>query len=268
MRLSGQTAMVTGAGRGIGLAIAYELSRHGCQVAMVARSRTELEKAAAAVNETGAGRAMAFSGDVRDYDAMTAVVGAAENELGPITALVNNAGTPGPAGVDWEVDPDIWWECIESIVRGAFNCTRAAVPGMVARGGGRVVDVASVTGTTAWPLVTATSAAKTALIRHAENLAAAGAPAGIRAFALHPGMVRTELLLSYRAQPDLRAFLDNAPQEAFSPPELAAAVVARIVAGDLDAYSGRYVDATIDLDEVTAGGDFDDDALMLRIQTP
>jgi NAD(P)-dependent dehydrogenase (short-subunit alcohol dehydrogenase family) len=266
MRLSGQTALVTGASRGIGLAIARELSRHGAQVAMVARDRTELEKAAASVNEEGGGRAAAHPADVRDYEAITVVVAAVERDLGPISALVNNAGTGGPAGLEWEVDPDAWWECIESIVRGAFNCTRAVVPAMVARGGGRVIDVASVTGTTPWPLVSATSVAKTALIRHTENLAAAGSEAGIRVFALHPGMVRTQLLLSYRSDPSLREFLDTAPEEAFSPPELSGAVVARIVAGDLDAYSGRFVDATVDLDDVA--GAPHGETLTLRLVGP
>ena len=139
------------------------------------------------------------------------------------------------------------------------------MPGMMARGGGRVIDVASVTGTTAWPLVSATSVAKTALIRHAENLAAVASAHNLRVFALHPGMVRTKLLLSYRSHPTFREFLDSAPEEAFAPPELAAAVAARIVAGDLDAYSGRFVDATADLDRDGAAPGFDTDALTLRL---
>ena len=203
MRLDGQSAVVTGASRGIGLAIAHELAAHGCRVAMAARSRSEIDRASASVNERGAGRAVGFAVDVRDADAVAAMVGEAEAELGAITALVNNAAAPGPAGLDWEVDPAEWWECIESIVRGAFNCTRAVMPGMLARGGGRIIDVASVTGTTAWPLVSATSVAKTALIRHAENLAAVASAHNIQVFALHPGMVRTKLLLSYRISSDV-----------------------------------------------------------------
>jgi len=227
MKIIGGTAVVTGAGRGIGLAIATALARDGCQVAMVARSEAELAEA--------------------------------------VTALVNNAGTPGPAGLDWEVDPDEWWECVESAVRGAFNCVRAFVPGMIERGTGRVIDIVSVTGTTAWPTVSATSAAKTALIRHAENLAAAGFDRGLRVFALHPGMVRTQLLLSYRSDPGLREFLDTAPDEAFTPPEVAGAAVVRIVAGDLDACTGRFLDATADLNEVSQAEALAGDALRLRL---
>ena len=104
MRLDGQAAVVTGASRGIGLAIAHELAAHGCRVAMAARSHPEIDRASASVNERGAGRAIGFAIDVRDTDAVVAMVGEAEAEFGAITALVNNAGTPGPVGLDWEVD--------------------------------------------------------------------------------------------------------------------------------------------------------------------
>jgi len=267
MELSGQTAVVTGAGRGIGLAIARPLADNGANVALLARTAAQVDGAAVEINEMASGRARAFPLDVRDASSVRAAVADAEAALGPVTLLVNNAGTGGPAGAEWEVDPEAWWECIESIVRGAFNCTQAVVPGMLSRGGGRVVDVASVTGTTAWPLVTGTSLAKTALIRRVESLAAAGGQQGLKAFALHPGVVRTELLLSYRSHPDMAAFIDNAPEEVFSPPEVAARVVARIAAGELDGLSGRFVDATADLDALVAR-DLTEDALMLRLVQP
>jgi NAD(P)-dependent dehydrogenase (short-subunit alcohol dehydrogenase family) len=144
--LGGQTAFVTGAGRGIGLAVAKELASRGANVALVARTKAQVDDGAAAIMAEGAGKALAFVVDVRDPAGVRQAAAATAAELGPITLLVNNAGTGGPAGLDWEVDADRWWECIESIVRGAFNCTRAVLPGMIARGGGRVVDMASVTG--------------------------------------------------------------------------------------------------------------------------
>jgi NAD(P)-dependent dehydrogenase (short-subunit alcohol dehydrogenase family) len=129
---------------------------------------------------------------------------------------------------------------------------------------GRIVEIASVTGTTAWPLVSATSLAKTALIRHVENLAATCADRDVCVFALHPGIVRTELLLSYRSDPSMAAVHDSIPDQAFSPPELAARVVARIATGAFDALSGRFVDATADLDVLTADP-LSEEALRLRL---
>jgi 3-oxoacyl-[acyl-carrier protein] reductase len=138
---------------------------------------------------------------------------------------------------------------------------------MLARGGGRVVDVAGTTGTGPQPLLTATSLAKTALIRRVESLDAACGKQGIKAFALHPGLVRTELLMSYASNPSMAAFLESTPEEAFSPPEVAAAVVARIAAGELDALSGRFVDVTTDLDALCAQP-LGRDALKLRLVQP
>ena len=264
--LSKQTALVTGGGRGIGRAIAHELARHGCKVAVVARTLAEVDDSAIAINSSG-GHALALTVDVRDLPAVRHVATAVEDTLGPITLLVNNAGTGGPAGFEWDIDPDQWWECVESIVRGAFNCTAAVLPGMLGRGAGRVIDVASITGTTAWPLVSATSIAKTTLIRRVEGLASTCADHGVTVFALHPGMVRTRLLAGYRSNPTLAAFLDGAPEEAFVPPELAARLVARIATGELDSLSGRFLDATADLSELLRTP-ITNDTLTLRLVPP
>src|SRR5690349_15885844 len=129
MGLAGQTAFVTGAGRGIGLAVAQELAALGSNVALIARTAAQVETAAEMINKEEAGRALAFATDVRDPAAICSCVADTDAELGPITLLVNNAGTGGPAGMEWEVDGDAWWECIETIVRGAFVCTQAVLPG-------------------------------------------------------------------------------------------------------------------------------------------
>jgi len=79
---------------------------------------------------------------VKDVDNVCAAVEAAASQLGPVTLLVNKACTPGPAGPDWEVDAEAWFECLEVIVRGALHLCQAVVPQMIARGFGRIINVA------------------------------------------------------------------------------------------------------------------------------
>ena len=163
-------AIVTGAGRGIGRAIALSLAADGAAVGVLARTEQEIAETTALISNAG-GRAIAFPLDVRDVAAVRAAVAETARRLGPLTILVNNAGTPGPAGLDWEVDAEAWFECIEVIVRGAFLLCQAVVPGMLDRGSGRVINIASISGTRAFPPIIATSIAKTALIRFSEGLA-------------------------------------------------------------------------------------------------
>jgi len=229
--------LVTGGGRGIGRAIAEGLADAGAAVALVARSQTQLTETAAGIAQAG-GRSLALMANVTDPAAVRQAVREATRELGPITLLVNNAGTPGPFGRDWEVDADAWWECIEVSVRGAFICNQVVVPEMIARGGGRVVHVASTTGTAPRPTLTATSVAKTALIRLTEGLAQSAAPHGLRVFAIHPGLVDTQLLRAY----DL-----NFNQLTFDPPQRAAELCVRLASGKYDALSGRFLRVDDDL---------------------
>ena len=184
--------------------------------------------------------------DVRDAQGVRAAVAEAERQLGPVTLLVNNAGTPGPAGLDWQVDPDSWFECIDVIVRGALLLCQAVVPRMIDRGSGRIINVASVSGTRAFPPIVATSVAKTALIRFTEGLADQLRDRGVQAFAVHPGVVRTRLLESYGL---------TLPEEWFVGPERAATLCAQLAGGRYDALSGRFVGIDDDLDALLSSID-------------
>jgi NAD(P)-dependent dehydrogenase (short-subunit alcohol dehydrogenase family) len=242
--LSREVAVVTGAGRGIGRAIALTLAAEGAAIGAFARTEDEVAATAALINAAG-GRAIALPLDVRDHAAVRAGVAETARRLGRVTLLINNAGTPGPVGHDWEVDPESWFECIDVIVRGAQLLVRSVVPDMIVHGAGRIINIASITGTRAFPAATATSIAKTALIRFSEGLAAQLGGHGVRVFAVHPGVVRTRLLESYGFQ---------IPEERFVEPERAGVLCARLASGRYDALSGRYV-----------GIDDDLDALLMRI---
>ena len=128
-----ETALITGASRGLGLAMAGALGRAGVVVGMIARSREALEAAARTID---APAVRAWPGDVTDHDFMRRVVAEAERELGPITLLVNNAGILGPIGPLADVAHDDWWRTVEVTVRGPALAMQLVLPRMCGRGRG------------------------------------------------------------------------------------------------------------------------------------
>ena len=190
--LINQTAMITGGGRGLGRSFALGLAATGMSVAVVARTEEELAETVRQVEAAG-GRADAFRADVSNPHDVAETVRAVERRFGRIDLLVNNAGVGGPVGPAWEVDPERWWSCLEVNFRGTFLCCRAVVPGMLARGHGRIINVASTAGEVAVSYMSAYSASKTAVIRFTETLAAELREHGIPVFAVTPGSVRTAM---------------------------------------------------------------------------
>jgi 3-oxoacyl-[acyl-carrier protein] reductase len=241
-------ALVSGASRGIGRAIADALAAQGAAVAIAARSREDVERAAAECP----GRAAGYPLDVTDPAAVREVAGRVEAELGPIALLVNSAGVPGPMGPSWEAEPDEWWETVAIHLRGAFNCCHAVLPRMVERRRGRIVNLVSGLGVRDDPYVSAYSCAKAGMFRLTGVLAAEGAEHGVTTFALSPGLVRTQMTeSSILGAPGRRYFpaFSQLPPDAFTEPEKVGALVVRIARGDADALSGRMVQVGVDLDE-------------------
>jgi 3-oxoacyl-[acyl-carrier protein] reductase len=226
--LSGQTAVVTGGGRGIGAGIARELADAGARVAVAARTREQVEEVA---REIGG---IALEVDVADQAGVERMVAETERELGPVQLLVANAGIGGPDGPTWEVDPDAWWQVLEVNVLGVHLSCRAVIPGMFERGSGRIV----ITGSGAAYLPGARStpypASKAAVCRYGETLA--NELAGrIPVFVISPGLVKTEMTD------------DNFPDDApWTPPELAPRLVRVLASGRADELAGRYIHAEHD----------------------
>jgi len=244
--LTGQVALVTGGGRGLGRAFAIALAKAGARVAVTARTAEPLAQTVAMVERAG-GRALAIPGDVSAPDAVAHVVRTAESQLGMVDILVNNAGAVGPLGYDWEVDLEDWWRTFEVNVRGPFLYARAVLPGMVKRQRGRIVNISTGAGFGRLPQMDAYCATKAALTQWTKCLAADIQAHGVTVFAFHPGMVRTSMLDALTS-PDV----PNAVQAFFSsllsqgrdvPIERSAQMLLFLVSGRADALSGRFIRA-------------------------
>jgi NAD(P)-dependent dehydrogenase (short-subunit alcohol dehydrogenase family) len=148
---------------------------------------------------------------------------------------VNNAGIAVWEGPAWEMDPAEWWHVFEVNTLGPYLVARAVIPGMIERGGGRIVNTGSGAAYLPGTTNTAYGASKAALYRFGETLAAQLEPHGIRVFTISPGLVRTAMTAD--------AFPDDAP---WTPPELAPRLVRALASGRLDALAGRYIHAEHD----------------------
>jgi NAD(P)-dependent dehydrogenase (short-subunit alcohol dehydrogenase family) len=190
--LTGQVALITGGGRGIGRAFAAALAQAGMSVAILARSPEQLAGTESLIRPSGQ-RTLSLVADVTDRDAVQDAIARIEEVLGPLDLLVNNAGAAGPCGPVAETDADDWRRCIETNLYGTFLCSHAALPSMMARRRGRIVNVASYAGGFPVPYLSAYAASKAALIRFTETMALEIRPYGLSAFSIHPGTVRTAM---------------------------------------------------------------------------
>jgi NAD(P)-dependent dehydrogenase (short-subunit alcohol dehydrogenase family) len=201
--LAGEVAIVTGGGRGFGRAIATALANAGAAVTITSRSTDELSNAAAALAERGC-RAYAVAGDVTEAEDVRRVVAAGEEQFGAATVFVHAAGVGGPFGPIWENDGGEWWRTQEVHVRGALLYAQALMPRMIASRRGRILHIASRAGLRVVENVSAYSLSKATLIRFTEHIATEGTPHGIRAFAVDPGTVYTDLAASTIASADAK----------------------------------------------------------------
>jgi NAD(P)-dependent dehydrogenase (short-subunit alcohol dehydrogenase family) len=249
--LRGKVAVVTGGGRGIGRAIAQTLAAAGARVAVIARSTAEIDETAALIERAG-GTAHAFSADIAIPAEVERAIDAIQLSLGRVDVLVNNAGAVKPFGPLWESNPSEWWYTMEVNLRGPLQCTHAVLPGMVARRGGRIINIASGGGTMPTPYFTSYVVSKTALIRFTECLALETKSYGISVFSISPGTVRTAMssysLNSPEGQKWLPWFGRIFDEKIDVPPERPAKLVLDLASGRADALSGRFLSIYDDLD--------------------
>jgi len=227
--LEGQVALITGGGRGIGAGIARELASAGARVAVAARTEEQVEEVASEID------GLALEVDVTNRAAVERMVADTERELGPLDLLAANAGIGNGGPKLWESDPSDWWRVHEVNVLGVYLSCRAALPGMVARGHGRIVITGSGAGYLPGASNTDYTSSKGAVNRLAETLANSLDDTGVHVFLISPGLVKTEMSAGN--------FSDDAP---WTPPELAPRLVRVLASGRADALAGRYLHAEHD----------------------
>ena len=242
--LTGQVALVTGGGRGLGRAFALALARAGARVAVTARTAEDVAETVEMIERAGGG-GLAVPGDVSVPDAVTRVVRGVESQLGQIDILVNNAGVMGPAGHDWNVDPENWWRTFEINMRGPFLCTRAVLPGMITRRRGRIVNISSGGAVRRFPQMAAYCATKAALTHWTNCLAREIETHRVVVLAFAPGFVRTpmgERVTGSEVPEETRDYFRAIVNEGRDTPiARSAQKLLFLVSGRADALSGRFI---------------------------
>ncbi len=257
-KLAGDAAIVTGAGRGFGKAIALGLAAEGAAVTVMARSKDQLEAVVREIEAAG-GRALAAAGDVTKRDDVERVAAAAERKFGPTSVLVNNAGITGPFGPVWVMDPDAWWNAQEVMVRGTLLFMRAVMPGMVERHKGSVINVASLGGQWFTPYVSCYGIGKMSQIRLSELAATEAKGTGVCVYVIEPGTVITDMAETTMAAedakrwvPHLVASLKRLKQNGDPAPGLArcAEMCVQLATGRYAALAGRFLIPRDDFDKL------------------
>jgi 3-oxoacyl-[acyl-carrier protein] reductase len=247
--LTGRSAFVTGAGRGIGQAVATALAAAGVDVVLLARSAGELEETTRQVAALGR-RAYAIPSDVADLGQIQSAVAQALERLGQIDVLVNCAGRQPPIGPLWENDPGDWVRTIEVNLLGTFHCIQAVLPGMIARRQGKIVNFSGGGATSPRPNFSAYAASKAAIVRLTETLAEELRPFNVQVNAVAPGAINTgmleEVLAAGKAAGAELAAAQSRKAQGGTPIELAARLVVFLASGASGSLTGKLLSAPHD----------------------
>ena len=233
LALRERVALVTGASRGIGRAIAEHLGCLGARVAVNYRAQEEAAENVVAYIQSAGGQAVAVQADVRSADAVTAMVQEIESAWGPVDILVNNAGITRD-GMFARMSEEDWVAVIDTNLNGAFHCTKAVLRRMIRRRWGRIINISSVAGLAGNRGQANYAAAKAGLIGFTRSLAKEVGARNITVNAVAPGFIETDMTADL-AQDWKQQVLSLTPAGRFGAPGEVAAVVA-FLASDAAAY--------------------------------
>jgi NAD(P)-dependent dehydrogenase (short-subunit alcohol dehydrogenase family) len=245
--LTGQVTVVTGASRGIGGQIAKTLARAGAKVVIVGRHRDTLARMADRIRSEG-GEALPIEADVARQQQVERLRRTLEANAGRIDLLVNNAGILGVPGRWWVRPAQEWWRVLEVNLKGAMLCTQAFLPGMLAGGRGRIINMGSNAGVNPKPGLGPYAVSKAALIQLTDSLAADLENTGVGVFAVSPGLVKTDLSRRLPA-------VERIPKDQWLPARRVADLCLTIAGGRADGLSGRYLHAGLEVASLLAKTD-------------
>lgn len=239
MSLEGRTAIVTGAGRGIGRSIAETLARQGCQLILAARDQASIELAAREISQSCGTPAVAVQTDVTDPASVKNMVDKAVQEFGRVDILVNNAGVTRD-NLIMRMSEDDWDTVIQTNLKGAFNCCKAVIRGMLKQRYGRIINITSVSGLAGQAGQANYSASKAGLVGLTKALAREVATRGITVNAVAPGLVPTALTQDMPADA-AEAILKATPMGRLGTPEEIAYAVAFFAADEAAYITGQVL---------------------------
>ncbi len=239
MPYDGRGAVITGGARGIGLAIAQRLAAGGARIALWDVDAAALETARAALPADGGHTSCRL--DITEEAAVAAAAEETEGAIGPIDILVNNAGITGPNLKTWEYSLADWERVLAVDLTAVFLCCRALVPGMLARGYGRVVNIASVAGKEGNPNAPAYSTAKAGVIGLTKSLGKEAAGSGVTVNCVTPAAVETDIF-EQMTPAFIQFMLSKIPMGRFGKVEEVAALVAWLASEECSFSTGAVFD--------------------------